>query len=605
MNIPRNEYPRPQFRRDEWLCLNGKWQFEIDHGDSGIERGLQNKPLSGSITVPFCPESELSGVGYTDYMNAVWYRREITIPAAWVGKKVLLHFQACDYDTTVWINGQRLGNHRGGFTPFSFELNQYVKPGETAVISVLARDYGYEHKAGGKQNLDYPLPAGCLYLRTTGIWQSVWLEAVGPTYLKRPRITPDLHSRSFLVEQPLCGRREPGQVLCAVLSDKDGEVCSAEVCADLDFTPSVRLEIPEGRLRLWQPGKTFLYDLRLELRNAAGELIDYADSYAGMRSISFNGRKVLINGKPVFQRQVLDQGYYRDGIMTAPSDAALIKDIELSMAAGFNSARLHQKVFEERFLYHADRLGYLVWGEFGDWGAHRSEPHYGKGQFRDPSPWEHFAHNAMFQQWCEALERDYNHPSIIGWCPLNETHRNVTDRIDSLDDLTRGLFLVTKAMDLTRPVLDTSGYCHRVPETDIYDSHNYEQDPAKLAEAYAGLADGQPYYNNPQHWLQSPYAGQPYFCSEFGGIKWCPEQADSAASWGYGQTPKSLEEFYARFAGLCKVLLDNPDMFGYCYTQLTDVFQEQNGIYFFDRSSKFDMAKIRAAQTIPAACEKE
>ena len=390
------------------------------------------------------------------------------------------------------------------------------------------------------------------------------------------------------------------------LFDGNREIARAEAAAELDFSPALRLTVPAAARHLWEPGHPYLYDLRFELLTADGSVSDTAKSYAGLRSVSFDGKKVLINGKPVFQRQVLDQGYYPDGIMTAPSDAALVRDIELSLAAGFNTARLHQKLFEERFLYHADRLGYLVWGEFGDWGVHHRNSHHSAGYYRDSDPWDHFAHNAMFQQWLEALDRDYNHPSIVGWCPLNESERTGNDdRINSLDDLTRGLFLATKAMDLTRPVLDVSGYCHRVPETDVYDSHNYEQDPSKLAKSYSELNNGNPYYNGSTVWSQTPYAGQPYFCSEFGGIKWSPEQADSQASWGYGQTPKSLEEFYDRFAALCRVLREHPDMFGYCYTQLTDVFQEQNGIYFFDRTAKFDMEKIRQAQMIPAACERE
>ncbi|MCK4284479.1 MAG: beta-galactosidase, partial [Candidatus Brocadiae bacterium] len=296
------------------------------------------------------------------------------------------------------------------------------------------------------------------------------------------------------------------------------------------------------------------------------------------------GKAVKINGRTVFQRLVLDQGYYGDGVMTAPSDEALKRDIELSMGAGFNGARLHQKVFEERFLYHADRLGYLVWGEFGDWGLNRL----------DPGP-------ACITQWLEVLARDYSHPCIVGWCPLNETAEQMTDRYSPLTDLIRGLFLATKAMDTTRPVLDSSGYSHRVPEVDVYDCHDYEQDAAKLRDEQAGLADGRPFMNGRDRNI--PYRGQPFFVSEFGGIWWNPKAAKDEASWGYGQRPKSVEEFYQRFEALCDVLLDDPNMFGYCYTQLTDVYQEQNGIYYFDRSEKFDMSRIRAIQTRRAAIE--
>ena len=275
------------------------------------------------------------------------------------------------------------------------------------------------------------------------------------------------------------------------------------------------------------------------------------------------------------------------------------------MEAGFNGARLHQKVFEERFLYHADRLGYLVWGEFGDWGC-RIQGAVRENQ--DPRA-------EYITQWLEVLERDYSHPSIIGWCPLNETWQPLGDRITALDDVTRGMFLATKAMDTARPVLDASGYSHRVPEADVYDSHGYTQDPEQLAARMAGLADGRPYTNSGAHrdspetgaggvqW-SIPYDGQPYFVSEFGGIWWNPEAADDEESWGYGERPNTIDEFYERFDKQCAVLLDHPSMFGYCYTQLTDVYQEQNGIYKFDRTAKFDLTRLRAVQQRAAAIER-
>jgi len=314
---------------------------------------------------------------------------------------------------------------------------------------------------------------------------------------------------------------------------------------------------------------------------------------------------------------VLDQGYYPDGIMTAPDEAALVRDIELAMRAGFNGARLHQKVFEERFLYHCDRLGYLVWGEFGDWGA----------QDACHDPRVHQPAAACLAQWLEVLERDHAHPSIIGWCPLNETRVPIEDRMTSLDDLTAAMFRATKLADPTRPVIDASGYAHRVAETDIYDAHLYEQDPARFAELVAGLSSGKPFVNTlpkppgdvsfdlggaP---MSLPYAGQPYFVSEFGGAWWAdPAEGaggdngagdNGAASWGYGRRPGAIEEFYDRFAALCGTLLDQPGMFGYCYTQLTDVFQEQNGLFTFDRRAKFDLDRIAAVQRRPAAIEAE
>jgi beta-galactosidase/beta-glucuronidase len=592
--IPRPEYPRPQFERDEWLCLNGEWEFEIDNSDSGYERKLYERPLTDRIIVPFCPESKLSGIENTDFMNAVWYRREVQIPERWQGQKVLLHFGAVDYDATVWANGVEVGRHRGGFTPFWCDLSEVVSSGQPATIVVRARDNANQPQPRGKQSQRYE-NYQCLYTRTTGIWQTVWLEPLSPVHLKRPRITPDVANHCFHIEIPL-SQNAAGHNVQVTLLDGETVISKAECRADVDFAPHLTLSIPEEKVLLWSCENAYLYNLKFELTNADGAVIDSVRSYAGLRSIAVEGQQVKLNGQPVFQRLVLDQGYYPDGIMTAPDDDALRRDIELAQAAGFNGARLHQKVFEERFLYHADRLGYLCWGEFPDWGCRDNEP-VGVNSHLNPQ----FG-LTVAAQWLEELERDYSHPCIVGWCALNETLMNTrylhetpderTRRHTLLSDATLALFLAAKAMDRTRPVLDVSGYSHRLSFSDIYDCHDYAQDPEQLRANHAGLKDGKPFHNHPDG--DVPYRGQPYFNSEFGGTWWSGKADDS--SWGYGNRPKDLEEFYTRFAALCAVLLENPAMFGYCYTQLADVYQEQNGIYHFDRSPKFDLARLRAAQ---------
>ncbi|WP_420037094.1 glycoside hydrolase family 2 protein [Streptomyces sp. cg28] len=599
MPVPRPEYPRPQFARDAWLNLNGTWQFETDRSDTGLERGLRERELADRITVPFCPESELSGIGDTDFLEAVWYRRTVTVPVDWADARVLLHFGAVDHDATVWANGTEVARHRGGFTPFTADLGDIAAPGEELTLVVRARDTRHGPQARGKQATWFA-NSHCHYTRTTGIWQTVWLEPVPRTVaLRRPRITPDLASGTFYLELPLTGNA-PGHRVRATLADERGAIVTAEARADLDLSPRLALAVPADRQRVWSPADPHLYDLTFEVVDAEGAPVDRVTSYAGLRSVSIDGKRLLLNGEPVFQRLVLDQGYYPDGLMTAPSDADLVRDIELGIAAGFNGARLHQKVFEERFLYHADRLGYLVWGEFGDWGCEVG--------VRDDNQRPDASYVA---QWLEAVERDYSHPSVIGWCPLNETYQNLHDRITQLDDVTHAMFRATKQADGTRPVIDASGYAHRVPETDVYDSHCYEQDPAEFAKIMSGLAENRPYLNTgPDGRVWSvPYDGQPYFCSEFGGIWWDAAAAAEAAgnvlddSWGYGERPRSAMEFVERFTGLTGVLLDDPDMFGYCYTQLTDVFQERNGVYRFDRGEKVDTALLRAAQLRAAAFE--
>ena len=597
MTIPRPEYPRPQFVRPDWLCLNGEWEFEIDGGDSGLARSLVTSPLADTITVPFCPESPLSGVGHTDFMAAVWYRKTVQVPKGWKGRHVLLHFGAVDYDATVWVDGAEVIRHRGGFTPFSVPLKT-ITGGDIFTVVVRARDDWKTPKARGKQSQAYA-PHGCHYTRTTGIWQTVWIEPVPEVSLRRPRLTPDVANGAFHLEQPLTQNR-PGLRLHAVLKDAQGEVAAASVAAHLDLAPRLTLAIPEDRKRLWSVSDPHLYDIEISLCNADGTVVDAATSYAGLRSVALDGQKVKLNGETVFQRLVLDQGYYPDGVMTAPTDAALIADIQMSQDVGFNGARLHQKVFEERFLYHADRMGYLVWGEFGDWGCGGHGPSDNHQQMGA----------TYITQWLEALARDYSHPSIIGWCPLNETWQKISDEITVLDDVTHGMYLATKAMDTSRPVLDTSGYAHRVRGADIYDSHDYidekdyEVGIINLRKRHANMAEGIVHKNDGTNWSVA-YEGQPYFVSEFGGFKWVmeSEQALADTSWGYGGGPTTLDDFYRRFGDVCDILLDNPHMFGYCYTQLTDIYPELNGIYTFDRRPKFDAARLKAIQTRRAAIE--
>ena len=604
--VPRPEYPRPSMVRDRWMTLNGSWQFEIDRSDSGRERGMVDRELSGRITVPFAPESELSGVADTDFMAAVWYRRRIILPESWRqvadDVHVLVHFGAVDQDATVWAAGIEVARHRGGFTPFTADLHGIAGPGDEVTLVVRARDPRSGAQARGKQSTEYGND-GCYYTRTTGIWQSVWAEPVPATRMGRPIVIPDVAAGGFRVRVPVTANR-PGWSVRATLSDPDGRPAGeAGVRADLDREPALWLPIPAGQVRLWGPGHPDLYDLDLRLFDEHGALVDRVASYAGLRSVTLRDRSVLINGEPVFQRLVLDQGYWPQSLMTAPTDEDLRGDIELSMAAGFNGARLHQKVFEERFLFHADRLGYLVWAEFPDWGAHTAGR---AGDHQHPT-------SSFITQWAEELERDRSHPSIVGWCPLNETFQDLTDHLTVLDDVTRAMVSTARLADGTRPVLDASGYSHRDPGTDIWDAHNYEQDPARFAEQVGGLAEGRPFANRGPEGSQwsAGYAGQPYFISEFGGIWWDPQAAgqvggdDLRQSWGYGDRVASEEEFQDRFAGLTGVLRSDPQMFGYCYTQLTDVFQERNGIYRFDRSAKLDVDRVRAAQQRPAAYESD
>ncbi len=555
------------------MNLNGTWQFEIDHGCTGRDRGLlQKETLDGTILVPFCPESSLSGVGYKDFMRSVWYRRTFTLPASARGKRVFLHFGAVDYRTEVWVNGTSVGTNRGGYVGFEMEITSALRDGENTVTVCAEDDMHSGRQPFGKQCPDY-FSRACSYTRTTGIWQTVWLEWTNGTRIANVRLTPDAQNASLLVEAEIDGPSD-GVVLTAQASFRGEE--DAEASAEADGK-TARLLLLIENVHLWNVGEPNLYDLRLTL-SRKNRTLDRVDSYFGLRTVSFDGMKCTINGRPVFQRLILDQGFYPDGIYTAPTDRELKADIERSLAMGFNGARLHQKVFEPRFLYWADHLGYICWGEMASWGI---DP-------KDPQTLPVF-----LDEWIRVVKRDYSAPCIVGWCPWNETwgENNNGQHHETM----RMTYRVTKAIDLTRPCIDTSGGIH--VETDIYDTHDYEQDPAIYRERYAPEA---PLIYD-QFSSRQKYTGGPVFVSEYGGIGWDPEQK----GWGYGNGPKTEEEFIERYRGLTDALLDNPRHMGFCYTQLTDVEQERNGLYYYDRRPKFDPAVIREITSRKAAIEKE
>jgi beta-galactosidase/beta-glucuronidase len=568
--LPRAEHPQPQARRAAWQTLNGAWEFlEAPDGGPDDTAGLGAGAYPERINVPFARESRLSGIGRCDFATSVWYRRTLTMPAAWRGQRVRLHFGAVDWQARVWLDGQLLGSHTGGQTPFWFEVTEALADGQPHTLVVHAYDdVRAGLQAGGKQSRKLE-SHGCSYTRTTGIWQTVWLEAVGAAFVAQTHVVPDVANGCVWITAQLDGVRH-GDVLVAEALSAGAVVATARVHA----TRETQLSLALAPVRLWQITDPYVYDLRLHVERH-GMRLDTLESYFGMRSIAVDGHTVLLNGARVFQRLVLDQGFYPDGIWTAPTDEALRKDIELAQALGFNGARLHQKVFEPRFLYWADRLGYLVWGEFPDWGL----------RFED-------AQTALpvLDEWRAVVVRDRNHPALIGWCGFNET-RSTAAPVQNA-----GLAL-TRALDGSRLLLDTSGWHHSTADSDLYDVHDYEQNPDVFRARYAVLRVG------PEGGGQIRDAWalcKPFFISEFGGIGW---YNNGDAAWGYGNHPASLDEFYARFEGLVRAILDQPHIMGLCYTQLYDVEQEQNGLYAYDRTPKFDLARLRAALTAPAAYE--
>lgn len=546
----------------------------MDHGRTGRARGLPTTDsLERTITVPFPPESELSGVAHRDFMDAVWYRREFEVTSEDVDGRLLLHFGAVDYEAEVWVNGESVGSHRGGYTPFTFDVTDVVDRGTNA-LTVCARDeVRTGNQPAGKQSQRYD-SHGAVYTRVTGIWQPVWLEPVPETYVERLQIDPNLPDGTVHVRASLRG--DPRGVDLEVEAAFEGEPVGEASTGVAGGT--ARCAVGVGEVHPWTPESPDLYDLTVRLRRD-GEVVDEVESYAGLRSVAVEDGVVLLNGERRFQRLVLDQGYYPDGLYTAPSDDALRRDVELGKEMGFDGARLHEKVFEPRFLYHADRLGYLVWGEHANWGLDHADP-ANLGPFLD--------------EWIEVLERDYNHPSLVGWTPFNETPT------DQEDDLLRTVYRATKAIDPTRPVVDTSGYVH--VETDLLDVHDYTQDVAEFRERYGALEEGE---SVELDYGDGEYGPELSYVSEYGGIWWNP---GNEGGWGYGDRPESVDEFVERYRGLTEALLENERVGLFCYTQLYDIEQEANGLYTYDREPKFTperMRELREITTQTAAVERE
>ena len=573
---PRAEYPRPQFERADWVNLNGEWSFALDLSDSGRDRDFYNsKGFEQRITVPFAPESKLSGIGYTDFINSVWYQRMIQIPSAWQGKRVKLNFGAVYYESEVYIDGRFVGRHYGGSDSFAFDITDFVGDGKEHSIVVHAEsDLRSGTQPGGKQSTNY-YSYGCSYTRTTGIWQTVWMEAVDDMALERVQVVTDIDNEQIVVI-PTYYNVAGGNTLSVEVLDGGKVVAHAESAA----VQGVPVVVALKKAKLWSPESPFLYDVVYEVKDAEGKTLDRVDAYVGMRKVHIDGNKIYLNNKPYYQRLVLDQGFYPDGIWTAPSDEALKHDIEMSKAAGFNGARLHQKVFEERFHYWADKLGYIVWGEMASWDK----------DFNSVAAARNF-----LSEWGNIVVRDRNHPALIVWTPFNEEFGVPSNEA--------GRFLTdvyneTRRLDPTRPVNTVSGGIYVI--SDFCTAHCYEQDGARL---HSMLFDGEKFYQP-----QGPNGGfdrairklyydgsLPYLLDEFGGIKCAETQPEGGNSWGYGDAAPTREDFYTRLEALVKAIVDHSDKIcGFCYTQLTDVEQEQNGVYYYDRGEKFDMGRVKA-----------
>ena len=565
---PRPESPRPQFERSEWQNLNGTWSYTFDFGETGLNRQFQQSTgFEGKITVPFCPESKLSGVEHTDFINAMWYQRTLQIPASWQDKQILLHFGAVDYESFIYLDGKLINRHLGGSSSFTTDITAYVKPGSSANLVVYVKDDLRGGKqTGGKQSTRYE-SHGCSYTRVTGIWQTVWMEPVAPQGLKQVTATPDVDQQQIVI-RPEFLNESTQHTLTVTLLDGSKRIAQKSVTA----CNGSSVIIPVKNPKLWSPESPYLYDLNYTVKDAKGNVVDEVKSYIGMRKVHVANGYFYLNNQPYFQRLVLDQGYYPDGVWTAPSDEALKQDIVMSKAVGFNGARLHQKVFEERYYYWADRLGYITWGESASWGLDINDE---------------LAARNFIGEWTEIVERDRNHPSLVTWTPFNETWNC---QPGTYERLIRDVYRITKAMDPTRPVNDASGDAH--VQTDIWTVHDYSREYDRLVANHTIKPGVEPYRNMPKADYLARYNGQPYMVDEFGGLPWIKE-SERSTSWGYGSNIDKIEDFYNYLEKEIDALKACKHVVGFCYTQITDVEQEKNGIYYYDRSAKFDTERLR------------
>lgn len=574
-------HPRPRVTRPDWVDLNGTWQFAYDDADVGIAERWQENPgkFDRQIVVPFAPESEMSGIGETGFHPVLWYRRTFAAPAG--AGRVLLHFGAVDYRAGVWVNGDLVATHEGGHTPFTADITASLRPGAEQVVVVRAEDQPHDvTQPRGKQDWQEK-PHAIWYNRTSGIWQTVWLEPVPHTYIADFQLTPDLTDGSVKVEATL--NTAFSGFLHVRLTAQGVVLAEQSVRLDGDRIET-RLQIPAATNGVhrndlyWTPDNPNLIDVSATLLGADAKSVDSIQSYFGLRSVGIANGRFLLNDRPVFMRSVLEQGYWPKSHLTAPSAEALKREVELIKSLGFNSVRIHQKIEDPRFLYWADHLGLMVWGEIANAYEYNAQ-----------------AVDRLTREWLSAVKRDRSHPCIVTWVPINESWgvSDIAIRRDQQDFAT-SLYYLTKAIDQTRPVVSNEGWEHTI--SDIWGLHDYTQFKEHIAERYGTkeaidrtLTEMRP---TRKRLLLRPEdrRGQPVMLTEFGGLSMHPKTGQ--AWFGYA-TAESDDEYLAMIKSLFDAIYDSTDLAGYCYTQITDTLQETNGLLDENRNPKLPVEKLR------------
>ncbi|HWE48387.1 MAG TPA: glycoside hydrolase family 2 TIM barrel-domain containing protein [Bryobacteraceae bacterium] len=577
--LPRPEYPRPDFVREDWLNLNGYWNFAFDDRNIGLEqRWFSGIPDAKQILVPFSFEALRSGIGERSFHPCVWYQRSFEVPAAWDQRRVLLNFGAVDYRALVWVNGIVVGSHEGGHTPFCLDVTGALTAGKNTVVVRVEDPPTDRYIPRGKQHWE-ETPASIFYARTTGIWQTVWLEPVSPSYLRNVRITSTT-AGSITVSAKIASP-STSQFMTMTVIDRGRTLASAMSLAD---GPTVTVSAHISDPVLWSPDTPHLYDLRLELHGPEGRL-DAVASYFGIRSIGTQDGKVILNGNPLYLKTVLDQGYWPESNLTPPSDEAIIEDIRRTKDLGFNGVRKHQKVEDPRYLYWADRMGLLVAAEMANAYLFNSE-----------------SVARMTREWIEVVTRDYNHPCIIIWTPLNESWGVPNLAEPRQQAHVKALYYLTKSLDGTRLVIDNDGWEH-TEVTDLFAIHDYTRTGEEFLARFHNITQGLPLplygklYVAPGH----RYNGSPILLWEFGGVGYVlPEDLSKVPgnSWGYSGMEAENDAALSRIRGLYAAVASIRQIAGVCYTQLYDVEQEVNGLMTYDRRMKFDPRAIREINSL-------
>jgi beta-galactosidase/beta-glucuronidase len=575
MPFARDPHPRPRLTRERWWSLNGRWQFAIDP-DARLGRG--DVDFTQAIEVPFAPETPASGVGQTGFFSACWYRRTFTTPKLGSGERLLLHFGAVDHEATAWVNGTEVVRHRGGYTPFATDVTEHLRPAGENEVVVRAFDDPHDlEQPRGKQDWERE-PHAIWYPRTSGIWQTVWLEAVPATRLARLDARAHVDRWAIEITAQLEGELHPGLVLSVTVLDGGRRVAENAVAAlARRATCVLALDDPgvewARRDILWSPSNPKLLDLAVELR-CEGAVLDRVASYTAMRSVAVDSGQFLLNGRPYRLRLALDQGYWPESGMTPPSDDALRRDVELAKALGFNGVRKHQKIEDPRFLYWADRLGLVVWEEMPS--AYR---------FSDRSI------AAVLQIWQEVIERDSSNPCVVAWVPLNESWGvpDLPSRADQRSWLA-ALAHLTKALDPTRPVVANDGW--ETAGGDLVGMHDYDSVAVRLLARYADLTQAamlETLWPGGRRLTLEHIDSPAVVLSEFGGI--VLSSAPGAYGYEHARDPEDLLDRYEALLAAVHTL----PFAGFCYTQLYDTYQEANGLLTFDRRPKAPLARFHDA----------